>query len=177
MARVPIQSKNRGGLDTSGATENAITENRSRCVVGQSLTPARFINQIGPHHRAMKKPPGIETKPSSSVVVLSVSPIEEDHVFLEDLMNHSEWTLCPNSKWTIYRSCTLASALTILRESRITIVVCECDLVPGRWQEMLAQLALLPNPPFLIVTSLLADEHLWAEALNIWSIRRAGEAV
>ena len=147
--------------------ENAIKENRSRCVVGQSLTPARFINQIGPHHRARKKPPGIETKPSSNVVVLSVSPIEEDHVFLEDLMNHSEWTLCPNSKWTIYRSCTLASALTILRESRIPIVVCECDLAPGTWQEMLAQLALLPNPPFLIVTSLLADEHLWAEALNI----------
>jgi len=143
--------------------DNAIQENRSRCVVGQSL----FINQIGPHHRAMKKPPGIETKPSSNVVVLSVSPIEEDHVFLEDLMNHSEWTLCPNSKWTIYRSCTLASALTILRESRIPIVVCECDLAPGTWQEMLAQLALLPNPPFLIVTSLLADEHLWAEALNI----------
>jgi hypothetical protein len=107
--------------------DNAIQENRSRCVVGQSL----FINQIGPHHRAMKKPPGIETKPSSNVVVLSVSPIEEDHVFLEDLMNHSEWTLCPNSKWTIYRSCTLASALTILREIRIPIVVCECDLAPG----------------------------------------------
>ena len=75
--------------------ENAIKENRSRRIVGQSLTPARFINQIGPHHRAMKKPSGIETKLSSNVVVLSVSPIEEDHVFLEDLMNHSEWTLCP----------------------------------------------------------------------------------
>jgi len=82
-------------------------------------------------------------------------------------MNHSEWTLCPNSKWTIYRSCTLASALTMLWEIRIPIVVCECDLAPGTWQEMLAQLALLPNPPFLIVTSLLADEQLWAEALNI----------
>ena len=143
--------------------DNAIQENRSRCVVGQSL----FINQIGPHHPTVKNPPGIETKASSNVVVLSVSPMEEDHVFLEHVMNHSEWTLCPNSKWTIYSSCTLASALTILREIRIPIVVCECDLGPGTWQEMLAQLALLPNPPFLIVTSLLADEQLWAEALNI----------
>src|SRR6266478_5238893 len=142
---------------------NAIQENRSRCVVGQSL----FISQVSPHHSTVKKPPGIETEPSSNVVVLSVSSIEEDHVFLEDLVNHSEWTLCPNSKWTIYRSCTLPSALTILRESRIPIVVCECDLAPGTWQEMLEQLALLPNPPFLIVTSMLADEHLWAEALNI----------
>ena len=50
--------------------ENAIKENRSRCVVGQSLTPARFINQIGPHHRAMKKPP--ESRPSR-VAMLSFS--------------------------------------------------------------------------------------------------------
>ena len=109
----------------------------------------------------------------------SFSPIEEDHVFLEDVMNHSEWTLCPNSQWTIYRSCTLASALTILREIRIPIVVCECDLTPGTWQEMLAPLALWPNPPFLIVTSLLADEHLWAEALNIgaYDVLIAGQAL
>src|SRR5712692_1767667 len=62
---------------------------------------------------------------------------------------------------------TLASALTILREVSIPIVVCECDLAPGTWKELLAQLALLPNSPFLIVTSLLADEHLWAEALSL----------
>jgi DNA-binding response OmpR family regulator len=31
----------------------------------------------------------------------------------------------------------------------------------------LEQLASLPYPPFLIVSSRLADEYLWAEALNI----------
>ena len=46
--------------------DNAIQENRSTCVVGQSLS----INQIGPYHPTVKNHPGIETKPSSNVVVL-----------------------------------------------------------------------------------------------------------
>jgi DNA-binding response OmpR family regulator len=39
-------------------------------------------------------------------------------------------------------------------------------LSPGSWIDMLDQIALLPDPPFLIVTSRLADERFWAEALN-----------
>jgi DNA-binding response OmpR family regulator len=47
------------------------------------------------------------------------------------------------------------------------VVVCERDLLPGSWREILAETARLPFPPFLIVTSRLADERLWAEALNV----------
>ncbi len=104
---------------------------------------------------------------ANTVVVLSVSPIDADHIFLEDVLNNSNCTLCPDSKWTLYRSRTFASALNILSKSIIPIVVYECDSIPGRWKEMLAQLALLTNPPFLILTSRLADEYLWAEALNL----------
>jgi FixJ family two-component response regulator len=32
---------------------------------------------------------------------------------------------------------------------------------------MLEHISLLPDPPLLIVTSRLADAHLWAEALNL----------
>jgi DNA-binding response OmpR family regulator len=32
---------------------------------------------------------------------------------------------------------------------------------------MLEHISCLPDPPFLIVTSRLADEQLWAEALNV----------
>jgi len=32
--------------------------------------------------------------------------------------------------------------------------------------DVLEQLRLLPDPPFVVVTSRLADERLWAEALN-----------
>jgi DNA-binding response OmpR family regulator len=46
-------------------------------------------------------------------------------------------------------------------------VVTERDLAPGSWRDILENVLLLPDPPFLIVTSRLADEYLWAEALNL----------
>jgi DNA-binding response OmpR family regulator len=64
---------------------------------------------------------------------------------------------CPN----------LASALKALREVRVPVVVCESDLQPGTWKEVLEELRSLPDPPLLIVTSRVADERLWAEALNL----------
>ena len=41
---------------------------------------------------------------------------------------------------------------------------------------MLEQAVILPGPLSLIVTSRLADERLWAEALNLGRLRRAREA-
>ena len=41
------------------------------------------------------------------------------------------------------------------------------NLLPGTWRDMLERIGRLPQPPFLIVTSRLADGHLWAEALNL----------
>ena len=58
-------------------------------------------------------------------------------------------------------------ALPILEGGGIPLVLCECDLHPGSWKEVLAALALLPDPPYLIVTSKHADDRLWAEALNL----------
>jgi DNA-binding response OmpR family regulator len=40
-------------------------------------------------------------------------------------------------------------------------------LPPGSWKDVLEQVTILPDPPSLIVTSRLADERLWAEALNL----------
>ncbi len=50
---------------------------------------------------------------------------------------------------------------------RFPVVVCERDLSPGSWKDLLEQTVLLPDPPLLIVTSKFADERLWAEALNL----------
>jgi hypothetical protein len=47
------------------------------------------------------------------------------------------------------------------------VVVCERDLTPGSWKEVLDQVTILPDPPAFIVTSRLADERLWAESLKL----------
>jgi len=116
----------------------------------------------------MRKPLGIETGAIRTIPVLSVSPIEEDHLFLEAIFsNHSFWTPYADCKWKLHRSLSLESALTALQENQIPIVISESDLLPGTWKDMLARIKLLPTPPVLIVTSRHTDEHLWTEALNL----------
>jgi DNA-binding response OmpR family regulator len=78
---------------------------------------------------------------------------------MQSVFNHSNWML--------HHADSLASALTELRRQEIGVVVCERDLRPGTWVDMLERLRSLPEAPPLIVTSRFADEQLWAEALNL----------
>jgi DNA-binding NtrC family response regulator len=91
--------------------------------------------------------------------VFSISPVEEDHAALKQILNVL--------KFKVKTSATLASALAVLRKNLFPIVVVERDLAPGSWRDLLEHAVRLPAPPLLIVTSRLADERLWAEAINI----------
>jgi DNA-binding NtrC family response regulator len=108
----------------------------------------------------MKKRPGLETALN---VILCVSPNVEDCASLEHIFK---------SDWTVIASATVTSALSVLREIPIPIVICDCEITPGTWGEMLDHIAFLPDPPLFIVSSRLADERLWAEALNLgaWDV-------
>lgn len=99
--------------------------------------------------------------------VLSVSPIESDHILLEHIFKKTRWTLYTDFKWTLHTAHTAASAFRTLRENQISVVLCEGDESPEAWKEILEQLAHLPDAASLIVASRLADERLWAEALNL----------
>jgi DNA-binding response OmpR family regulator len=101
------------------------------------------------------------------VPVLSISPMEEDHFFLQDILNRLQGTLDPNRTFIVNSCTTLVSGLAALRNRQFEVVVCERDLPPGSWKDVLEQVTILPDPPSLIVTSRLADERLWAEALNL----------
>lgn len=91
--------------------------------------------------------------------MLSVSPVLGDQDALDQLLHPP--------RWTIYRAQTLKSAVAILKQKRPPLVLCERDLGPETWREMLEEMTLVIDPPLLIVTSRFADEHLWAEALNL----------
>lgn len=112
----------------------------------------------------MKTQPGITTKKTEFLTVLSVSPLEEDHASLQ--------AIAGRSKWKLFNADRVTSALALLRSHDISVVVCERDLEPGTWVDILEQIEPMPNPPSLIVTSRLADERLWAEALNLgaWDV-------
>jgi two-component system response regulator PilR (NtrC family) len=107
----------------------------------------------------MRKQPAFETTSASRVAVLSVSPVQDDRSSVQSILSHSNWRL--------YDADRLASALAILRENDIGVVLCECDLEPGTWIDMLERLRYLRDAPALIVTTRQADDQLWAEALRL----------
>lgn len=107
----------------------------------------------------MMKPPNAVSNPTRIVSVLCVSPLAEDYFSMQAVFNHSNWEL--------HRTDSVASALAVVRRQDIGVVMCERDLSPGTWIDMLEELRLLRNAPPLIVTSRVADEKLWAEALNL----------
>lgn len=98
------------------------------------------------------------------MIILSVSPFQSDHQFLE-----ASAAAC---KCQLAQAADLAEALAVLNQCEVSVVLCEHDLVRGDWRDLLRRLLELPHPAALIVTSRLADEQLWAEALNLgaWDV-------
>ena len=118
----------------------------------------------------MRKQPASErasTPPVSGCTVLPrvllVSPDNEDSPPLEGIED------CTG---TIVACGSADRALAVLRTGSFAIMLWDADRASSAWQEMLGHLSLLPDPPLLIVTSRLADEYLWAEALNLgaWDV-------
>ena len=101
------------------------------------------------------------------LTVLVLSRFDEDHVSFQVIVGHSQY-----SSWMVIDARDLASALVLLQQHEIGVVVCDVALLPGTWKDVLKHLNTLPNAPSLIVTSRLADWHLWVEALNLgaWDV-------
>jgi len=107
----------------------------------------------------MRQPIAPETDLHNTVTVLSVTPYEEDHLWLQDIVSHS--------KWKLHGADRLESALAVLHEHKIGVVLSERDLPPHSWTDMLHAVHHFQDAPAVIVASRLADERLWAEALNL----------
>jgi DNA-binding response OmpR family regulator len=60
----------------------------------------------------------------------------------------------------------------LLQSHDVSVILCERDLMPGTWIDILKHIQPTPHPPYLIVTSKFADERLWLEALNLgaWDV-------
>ncbi len=114
------------------------------------------------HGRSLTVAVPTEPRASASGVirVMTVSPHERDHENLNSIL--------PPPRWVLHRARTLSSAVRQLkRYSPLPLVLCEHDLSPGSWLDMLEHIGHIERPPLLIVTSRFADERLWAEALNL----------
>ena len=90
---------------------------------------------------------------------LLISPAADDHRIFGELFRRHGWTLGHAS--SIY------SASALQRENPASVVITEQDLSLGNWKDVLEAMRALPVPPLVIVISPGADDHLWAEALNL----------
>ena len=94
---------------------------------------------------------------SNNVAVLSIGSVDEHQTALADILRQN-----PNGRLACCSG--IEGALRALRSSRVPVVLCDSRL---DWRHLLDQLRGLPEPPYLIVTSRLADDRLWSEALNL----------
>ena len=106
----------------------------------------------------------IDAPDAVSISVLSVSPNDDDHSALQRIFG--------KSRWLVDKARSLSAARQVLGKQNISVVVCDCDGAPGLWVDILNHLRDMSSPPSLIVTSRLADDRLWAEALNLgaWDV-------
>jgi len=90
---------------------------------------------------------------------LLISPFEQDHKVLRSLFHEQGWKL--------YETGCLESALNLLRNRVASIVITEKDLPTGNWKDVLGAVCILREPPLVVISSVNADDYLWAEALNL----------
>jgi DNA-binding NtrC family response regulator len=104
---------------------------------------------------------------NDSVTVFHVGPQDQDLAILADILHRSDWKLCPGTNWNLQAAEDMPSATANLTNERVPIVLCERDSMAGNWKDVLESVGRFPAPPMVIVASRTADEHLWAEALNL----------
>ena len=103
----------------------------------------------------------------ANITVLSFEPNANDRAALENIFQDSRWPLHPGWQWHLKTTPTLRAALAAMRKAQVPLMVCGCDAEPETWKQMLEAFPKVANPPLLIVTSRLADDRLWVEALNL----------
>lgn len=82
----------------------------------------------------------------------------------ERLLVHEIFQKCG---WRLFEAPDRRRAMQSLERNPVQVVIAESDLPAWNWRKVLNDLRLLAFPPQLVVTSRTADEHLWAEVLNM----------
>ena len=96
---------------------------------------------------------------TENISILLVSPHSEDTVALRHILHHEDWH--------IGHAGTVAEARDVIATHRPSVVLCERELPDGTWKDLLYGDRSDPGAPLLLIMSRHADEHLWAEVLNL----------
>jgi DNA-binding NtrC family response regulator len=96
---------------------------------------------------------------ATTVRVLALLRTHEDQASLNEIFWHSNWNL--------HFVEGLRQARVMIQELAPGVVISDCRLPDGGWQDVLCELQRRELEAPLIVASRLADEGLWGEVLNL----------
>ncbi len=106
-------------------------------------------------------------QPIASVTVFHVGPRDRDLYTLAEILDRTDWKMCPGTRWNLAATDNVPSAAARLKDESVPIVLCERESDAGSWKDILESAGRVAVPPMVIVASRTADEYLWAEALNL----------
>lgn len=104
------------------------------------------------------------TNSRRKALILSVGPVDEHAAALGEILQRSDWPADTHAEGRLFVCANFEECLSTVRKTRTPIVLCDADT---DWRRLLEEFRELPEPPCLIVTSRLADDRLWSEALNL----------
>jgi|SwirhisoilCB1_FD_contig_31_20536261_length_584_multi_5_in_0_out_0_1 response regulator RpfG family c-di-GMP phosphodiesterase len=93
------------------------------------------------------------------VSALLVGEYETDRILLRELFREFGWRL--------FEADNRHRALDCLTRNPVHVLITESHSPHWDWRKALNDLRRMARPPQLIVTSRTADDHLWAEVLNV----------
>jgi DNA-binding NtrC family response regulator len=105
-------------------------------------------------------------QPDSTTVAL-VGLDAQDQAALKKILRGFQSPHAPAFTWHVQPEPSIQAVLAAIEREPIAIVICDRDWAADDWKSLLDHFARLSRPPMLIVTSRLADDRLWAEALNL----------
>jgi DNA-binding NtrC family response regulator len=94
-----------------------------------------------------------------TVRVLALLSTPGDRASLNEIFRHSNWNL--------HFVESVGQARVMIDELVPGVVISDCRLPDGGWQDVLCELRRRELAPTLIVASRLADERLWGEVLHL----------
>ena len=100
-----------------------------------------------------------DKKSDNVICALLLGEFEKDRLMLKDIFRRAGWRL--------FEARDRGRAMECLESNQVQVVIAESDLPRWNWKQVLFDLRRFAKPPQLVVTSRTADDHLWAEVLNI----------
>jgi DNA-binding response OmpR family regulator len=91
--------------------------------------------------------------------LLSVSVFEDDHAGLRRILS--------GANWQVVGASTTKDAKALLLANQMPLVICAASVCDSEWKSWVVETCQLPEAPKLIISSRLACESLWTEALDL----------